>query len=27
VAQAASKKRDELLASGWIDQPVPMWGN
>jgi hypothetical protein len=27
LAEAASTKREELLAAGWIDQPPPMWGN
>ena len=27
LAEAASKKRDELMANGWIEQPMPEWGN
>jgi hypothetical protein len=27
LAEAASRKREELLAAGWIDQPRPTWGN
>ena len=23
LAEAASKKREELMANGWIDQPMP----
>jgi hypothetical protein len=27
LAEAASKKREELSAAGWIDQPMPTWGS
>lgn len=27
LAEAASRKRQELIANGWLDQPTPEWGN
>jgi hypothetical protein len=26
LAEAASKKREDLIAAGWTDQPMPTWG-